>query len=125
MTSRQKAVGKWGETVAAAYLEERGYQVLERNAYTPYGELDIVAREHTPEGVIVVFVEVKTRTTTRFGYPEQAVDAHKQEHLLSSAQHYLQERPELEDAWQVDVIAVRRLTSARDPEIEHFRDVIS
>ncbi len=56
-------VGKWGEEAVATYLAGRGYEIVARNARTPYGEIDIVARQ----AEITVFVEVKTRTANKMG----------------------------------------------------------
>lgn len=136
MSSSKISLGKWGEEIAADYLIQKGYSILDRNARTPYGEIDLVARQElevrAPDHSIpetntsmIVFVEVKTRTTTYLGYPEQAIDARKRERMLANAQSYLQEHPELEDYWRLDVIAVRRFKSGDDVEILHFENVIT
>ena len=44
MSGRRQAIGRWGENVAAGYLERNGYEILDRNARTPYGEIDLIAR---------------------------------------------------------------------------------
>ena len=67
-------IGKWGEDAVAAYLAERGYEIIARNARTPYGEIDIVAKQ----GDITIFVEVKTLTSSKNFFPEQNVTARKQ-----------------------------------------------
>jgi putative endonuclease len=118
--THRQALARWGENLAAETLAERGYQILARNARTPHGELDLVARQ----GTITVFVEVKTRTSTAYGLPEEAVTATKQAHLLASAQHYLQTHPDLDGDWRIDVIAIRRLPN-QPPEIVHFENVVS
>ncbi len=121
--SRQQRVGKWGETVAADFLERRGYQVLARNVRTAYGEIDLIARHETGG---LVFVEVKTRTNSRFGYPEEAVDARKLGHLVSSAQAYMNERPqEADQGWRIDVIAVQGRPGDNIEEVSfvHFENI--
>ena len=121
-THRQR-IGRWGEATAAEYLSTRGYAILGRNARTRYGEIDLLAR--APEGMLV-FVEVKTRTSRSFGYPEEAVDARKLGHLVSSAEAYLQEHPELESqGWRIDVIAIEgRPGEVPDRVgIEHFENI--
>lgn len=116
-------LGKWGENVAAEYLLARGYTISARNLRTPYGEIDLVA--YDPRGVpITVFVEVKTRATAGFGYPEDAVTPEKQEHLLNAIAHYWQERPEEESLWRIDVISVERLRG-EPARIMHFENAIS
>src|SRR5690349_13378050 len=117
MTHNQK-IGRWGEAAAAEYLQARGYEIVEKNARTPYGEIDLVARL---EGVIV-FVEVKTRTSRRLGLPEEAITPRKQAHMLAAAEHYAAEH-EI-DSWQADVLAIEGLPGAM-PVIEHFENVLS
>ena len=100
-------LGRWGENLAAEALSRKGYTILARNARTPYGELDLVARQETPQGAVTVFVEVKTRRSGAFGLPEASVTPKKQAHLLAASQAYLQANPDLDGDWRVDVIAIR------------------
>ncbi len=120
----RQALGKWGESLAEDYLQKHAYEVLARNARTTHGEIDLVARQHTPSGPVTVFIEVKTRRSTGFGPPEEAVTLRKQAHLLAAAQAYLQENPALDGDWRVDVIAIQRLPGQRQPEITHFENAI-
>jgi putative endonuclease len=78
--------GKWGEELAAAYLQQRGYQILFRNFYSKYGELDIVAKKNS----LLVFVEVKTRTQDIYGTPGEAVDERKRRHMNYAANFFIQ-----------------------------------
>jgi len=117
-TPRQN-LGKWGEALAADYLSQRGYTLLERNARTSYGELDLVMRQ----GGGTVFVEVKTRATPAYGLPEESITPRKQEHLLNAARAYLQTHAELGGDWRVDVIAIRRMRGG-PPEVVHFENVL-
>ena len=118
---RNQTLGRWGEETAARYLTARGYRILERNLRTPYGEIDLVARQ----GGQLVFVEVKTRTSHAFGYPEEAVTRRKQAHLLAAARHYLQDHPEQFADWRVDVVAVYRPAADLPPEITHFENILA
>jgi putative endonuclease len=106
--------------VAVEYLKANGYTVLARNLRTPHGELDIVASKDN----LLVFVEVKTRSSHSFAYPEDSVTPRKQAHMLSAAEDYLQQHPESGETWQFDVIAVEGRPGAK-PEIVHFENVIS
>jgi putative endonuclease len=124
MSDRRKSFGSWGERQAAAFLEQIGYEILERNARTPYGEIDLVARQTTHTGCVTVFVEVKARRNSMFGPPEAAITARKSQHLLASAQAYLLEHPELDGDWRIDVIAIRRLRDGESPQILHFEDAV-
>ncbi|HTX80156.1 MAG TPA: YraN family protein [Longilinea sp.] len=120
MTNRQQ-IGRWGEQCAAEFLVGKGYQLVARNARTPFGEIDLIFRS---DGQIV-FVEVKTRTSLAYGLPEEAVDRRKGEHILKAADAYLQEHPELDDDWRVDVIAIIGKPENNKPQIEWFQDAIS
>jgi putative endonuclease len=120
MSSSKQSLGRWGEVQAAAHLTKRNYTILETNTRTPYGEIDIIASK---DGV-TVFVEVKTRTSTAYGLPEESINPRKQAHILSSAQHYIQEHPELEGAWRIDVIAIQRFGGRRPPLITHFENAL-
>lgn len=119
MSGRQK-LGRWGEALAAEYLEKKGYREVARNARTPYGEIDLVMRD--VHGL--VFVEVKTRTGSQFGFPEQAVTGKKLEHMVAAALSYVTEHPEwVESGWRIDVVAIRRGPAGQPVEVEHFEDV--
>jgi putative endonuclease len=120
MMNDKQSLGRWGERLASTYLEEQSFTILEYNSRTPYGEIDLIASK---DGV-TVFIEVKTRRSTSFGLPEESVNQRKQMHILSSAQHYIQEHPELEGAWRIDVIAIRCFRDGRPPQITHFENAI-
>jgi putative endonuclease len=109
-------IGKWGEQAAADYLCQRGYQILDKNARTPFGEIDLVARLDT----LTVFIEVKARTTRSFGLPEEAITPRKLTHMLACAEHYAAEH-EI-DSWQLDVLAVEGRPGVT-PRIEHFENI--
>jgi putative endonuclease len=124
----RRSLGRRGELLAAEYLLSRGYQILERNVRTPYGEIDLIVSQ--PAGIAgacstsLVFVEVKTRSSSAFGYPEESVTASKQIHLIHSAQAYLQDHPESSGDWRIDVIAVRIVRGEGQPEIKHFENAV-
>jgi putative endonuclease len=104
---------------------------------TPYGEIDLVACQdeelssfeavigERQKGFATIFVEVKTRSSRSFGLPEEAVTSRKQAHMLAAAQAYLQQHPELEGSWRIDVIAIQRYDPSRPPTILHFENAIS
>jgi putative endonuclease len=118
MTKHNQRIGKWGEDAVAAYLAGRGYEILARNARTPYGEIDIITRQ----GDITIFVEVKTLRSSRNFFPEQNVTARKQAHMLACAEYYAAENAI--DHWQIDVIAVEGNVGLA-PRITHFENAIS
>jgi putative endonuclease len=136
MSRSRQAFGRWGEALAADYLVNQGYTILDRNARTSYGEIDLIARQiegnslDQPAGggsseFATVFVEVKTRSSGAFGLPEEAVTKRKQAHMLAAAQAYLQQHPELEGNWRIDVIAIQRFDPNNPPTILHFENAIS
>jgi putative endonuclease len=116
MKHNQK-IGRWGEGAVATYLKERGYEIMARNARTPYGEIDIVAKQTD----IYIFIEVKTRTSNKMGLPEESVNLRKQAHMLACAEHYAAENAI--DHWQIDVIAVEGKVGL-EPKITHFENAI-
>lgn len=85
MAVKRKELGREGEKAAAELLEAKGYRILEQNYRTRYGEIDIIAAK----GTTLVFVEVKTRASTRCGIPEEAVDFRKQQKIRKLAVEYL------------------------------------
>ena len=119
MTDRKQSLGRWGEDAAAEYLQSRGYTIAARNVRTPHGELDIVARKDD----LLLFVEVKTRSSHSFAYPEDSVTRRKQMHLLSAAEYYLDLEPGSSETWQFDVLAIERGSDGK-PVITHFENVI-
>jgi len=110
-------IGKWGEDTVTLYLAERGYEIITRNARTPYGEIDIVAKQDD----ITIFVEVKSRTSLKMGLPEESVNSRKQARMLACAEHYAAENAI--DHWQIDVIAVEGKVGM-EPKITHFENAI-
>jgi uncharacterized protein (TIGR00252 family) len=108
--------GVWGEGVAAAYLREKGYVILERDWHSGHRDIDIIAQKDDT----IVFVEVKARRTSDFGSPELAVDYKKQQHLLRAINHYVSYR-RLEFPWRFDVISIVGMPG-QQPEIKHIED---
>ena len=121
MRMERQALGRWGENLAADFLIRKGYEIIVRNTRTTYGEIDIIAQNRET----LVFVEVKTRATDTYGPPEASVTPKKREHLIASAQAYLQASPDPVKNWRIDVISIRKFRSASQPEIIHFENAIT
>ena len=83
--SIKKSVGELGEIAARRYLENMGYKIIEMNYRDKQGEMDIIGLD----GDILAFVEVKTRRSTRYGTPGEAVDGTKQRKLIKIAMSYM------------------------------------
>lgn len=115
MTYR-KEIGSKGENIAADYLIERGYLLLDRNYHTRYGELDLVMLENG----MIVFVEVKTRTSTSFGTPEESITLSKLEHLENAGLLWLQAHPESPDDWRIDAVSIFMQKNGKIRDIRHF-----
>lgn len=81
----KRIVGSSMEDIALKHLSESGYIILDRNYYTPKGEIDLIAKD----GEYLVFLEVKYRKNVRFGYPEEAVDKRKQIKIRNTSRYYM------------------------------------
>jgi putative endonuclease len=115
---KRRQTGQRGEEMAAAYLAERGYTLIERNWRCPTGELDMVAAH----GQTLVFVEVRTRSGSRFGPAEESITPAKQARLIELAQAYLQARALPEQPWRIDVVAVQLGPGL--PQVNHIENAV-
>jgi putative endonuclease len=113
-----KPLGYLGERAAEKFLKRRGYKIVARGLRLRGSELDLVA----VDGRTVVFVEVKTRRTARFGPPTEAVGARKQWRLTRAALFYLKRHGLLEYPSRFDVVAVTWPQGAKRPTIEHIQN---
>lgn len=117
MTRARRALGLAGEHLAERELLRRGWRILDRNARTRYGEIDLVC--HDGDGY--VFVEVKTRRDGAFVSAIEALTARKRGRLISLAQAWLAHRGMASAPWRVVLVAVtvgRKGTSAELVEVE-------
>jgi putative endonuclease len=117
MTKHNQELGAWGEELATTWLAGHGYEITARNVRTPYGEIDIIAKQ----GDVAIFVEVKTLTESRSFFPEHNITARKREHMLACAEHYASEN-EI-DHWRIDVISIEG-KSGMKPVITCFENAI-
>ncbi len=100
--NKKQMEGKEGEKIATQYLESQGYKVICKNFRCLQGEIDIIASDSSN----IIFVEVKTRTSFKYGEAKEAVDNHKQKHIFKAAEYYLYKN-RLEGAFvRIDVIEV-------------------
>jgi putative endonuclease len=113
---REKPLGQRGEDAAARYLKRLGYRILARHLDSPLGELDIVA----VDGRTIVFVEVKTRTSTDAGHPADAIDERKERRMTQAALAYLKANGLLKYSARFDVVAITWPSNSRRPTIEHY-----
>jgi putative endonuclease len=121
MPSDKRKVGDWGEGVAEFYLKNKGYEIIEKNFNTRYGEIDLICKK----GGRFIFVEVKTRSNLRFGTPEEAVTRKKQEHLIAVAQIYISSKNINDTQWQIDVLAVEGEPGVDKIAVRHIENAVS
>lgn len=86
----KRATGQRGEDLAADYLTQQGFAVVERNYRCQWGEIDIICRQ----GTLLIFVEVRSKTTDRYGTPEESINRVKMSRIRKTAMDYLRNNPE-------------------------------
>ncbi|MBS1616663.1 MAG: YraN family protein [Bacteroidetes bacterium] len=113
---KHNETGRLGEQIAAEYLAAKGWNILHRNWRSAHRELDLIALDEQE----LVFIEIKTRSGTAFGFPEEAVSPPKQAHLRAAAEDFLEQNPEFTQA-RFDVVSIL-LHGNIVHEILHLRD---
>jgi putative endonuclease len=116
----RRDLGAFGERLAAAHLEAKGYRIRARNFRCREGEIDIVAED----GDCLVFVEVRTRRGDAFGSPAESVTLAKERRLLTVARAYLQEHADVPPNQRIDVVGVE-LSRGRLLAVEHIEGAIA
>ncbi len=114
--NRRQQLGAFGERVAAHRLEAAGFAIIERNARTPSGEIDIVARD----GGDVAFVEVRTRRAER-GTAAESLDTRKLQRMWRCAMEYCEERGLDPERVRIDLVSLDLGPRGAVAHIEHFR----
>ena len=120
MTGSRQIVGRRGEQLARRHLESRGYVVLEANYRVRAGEIDLV----TEKAGALVFVEVRSRTESGFGTPEESLTREKRTHLVSAAQEYLQTHEAEDRDWRIDLVSVRFGSHGEPPQIDTIENAV-
>jgi putative endonuclease len=120
MTLERRQLGDFGERVAAAHLEAKGYRIRERNFRTREGEIDIIAER----GDTLVFVEVRTRRGGTLGSPTESVTASKAAHILAAARAYVQATDDSTTDQRIDVIALSLASDGRVLSLEHIESAV-
>ena len=117
---KRQQLGAWGENLALRHLQGLGYLILTQNWRSSEGEIDLVALD----GETLVFIEVKTRSSKSFGWPEESITAAKRLRLQRVAWSYL-DAHDLKDAdWRVDVFAIETTSSGGVEQLEHFINAV-
>lgn len=110
-----KELGKKAEGIAEAFFKEKGYHILERNYQVPCGEIDLILEDRLQ----VIFVEVKSRVSAKYGLPQEAITYHKRRQIIRVAKWYLREKDCLDREIRFDVLAIR-FQGIGKPTIEHI-----
>ena len=112
-------LGKKGEDIACEFLKKHGYSIIERNFRRSYAEIDIIAvKDET-----LVFIEVKTRTSSQFGTPLESITYWKLRPLIKTAQFYAKIHPKLPQLLRIDAIAVSMDGNGGREKIEHVENI--
>ena len=118
---KRRDIGALGEKLAVKFLKKKGYKIIESNFRCREGEIDIVARRKD----YLVFVEVRTKTSTGFGTPEESITSSKKEKLINLAYTYIQNHHDLPSLWRIDFIAVELNEKGKADRIELIENAIS
>jgi putative endonuclease len=113
--AKHNILGQQGEQLAVNYLKKLRYKIIETNWKQHKYEIDVIAQDNDE----IIFVEVKTRSTSFFGEPEEAVTLVKQKHLIEGADFYIQEN-EIDLNARFDVIAI--VLNETTQEIKHIKE---
>ena len=99
---KRKSLGNLGENLALKHLKNKGWQFIERNFKSYFGEIDLIFKDKET----LVFVEVKTRFSKSYGPPEEAVTPRKIRSLIKTAQYFKLKNPKMPDSLRIDVVAI-------------------
>jgi len=113
MLNKPQQFGQKAEGMAVRYLKRCGYKIIARNHRTRCGEIDIIARE----GETLVFIEVKARTSNRYGSAKAAVTPHKQRQISKVALAYLQMTDQSHVKARFDVVTVTQHQEAHNIDL--------
>ena len=117
----RKKIGAIGEKLARNFLKKKGYRIRETNYRSPKGEIDIIAEKKD----CLVFVEVRTKTSSSFGSPEESITTAKKEKLIALALAYLNSQKIMPPSWRIDFVAVELNQKGEATRIELIENAIS
>ena len=113
--TKNRSIGNKGEEMAANFLIQKGYTILERNWRSGLAEIDIIAQDMG----FIVFIEVKIRSTDAFGLPESFVNPHKEKMMCDASAVYMGSH-QIESPFRFDIIGI--LLKKKAIDIKHIRD---
>jgi putative endonuclease len=117
--NRKGEIGNFGQKLAADFLRQKQYQIEAENFRTRQGEIDLIASK---DGQLA-FVEVKTRLSSRFGLPEEAVSAGKLAKMRLTALTYMKQQAINHDNYRFDIVAIEIDKSNKKAVIRHYKNI--
>ncbi len=118
---KRKQLGNLGEKLAKGFLKKNGYRIRETNFKCREGEIDIVAEQ----GDYLVFVEVRTKSSSEFGTPEESITLFKKGKLITSALTYISNHQGLPSQWRIDLVAIEIDHESKIKRIELIQNAVS
>jgi putative endonuclease len=117
----RQETGRLGEKIARDHLKKKGYRIQELNYRCREGEIDIICRKKN----CLVFVEVRTKTGSDFGIPEESITFAKKGKLINTALTYLGKQKKPQELWRIDFIAVEMDNNGKVSRIEHIENAVA
>ena len=119
MKNYRQNLGDWGEKLAKKYLEKIGYQIIDQKWRKKEGEIDLIALDKN----VLVFIEVKTRKSDKFGTPAESITEKKQEKMVKCIQRYLEENCQCQQLQiRLDIILIKM--NKRKVHLEHLKNPV-
>jgi len=120
MRYSSREIGKMGEEIAVKFLRSGRFKILDRNFSCPLGEIDIVTRKNGR----VIFFEVKTRTSDKFGHPLESITGQKKKHILRSCYYYLGKHNLFDNPYRVDAIGINLNPEGKFQILTHVKNIL-
>ncbi|MCK5450526.1 MAG: YraN family protein [Candidatus Omnitrophica bacterium] len=113
-------IGKLGEEIASNFLKTRGYSILEKNLSTPFGEIDLISKKDN----ILVFFEVKTRRSERFGPVLSAITEKKKGNIIRNCLYYIKRYNLSDQLCRIDAIGIKLNANGKLEVLRHVKNAI-
>ncbi len=115
----RRNLGVKGEHFAEKFLKSRGYQIITRNFHSKFGEIDLVGLDNKT----LVFIEVKTRWSNKFGLPEEAVTPWKLKAICRTGEYFKMLHPELPETLRIDLVAIQLSPGGEVEEVRLIENI--
>ncbi len=116
---KRKNLGNLGENLALKHLKNNGYQILQRNFRSKFGEIDLIALE----GGDLVFIEVKTRWSHSFGSPEESITPCKVKKIIRASEYFQLLHPELPQSLRLDAVVIDLDSQGKSERVEILKNI--